>query len=667
MPDTLNTLHVISRKSPLALIQVAEVFDRVPKWKYELTALPSFGDKHLEISLLDGPPDDLFTRELDDVLIQNHADLAVHSAKDLPYPLRKGLEVIALLKADDQTDSLVSKNKRKLSELPSGSKVGTSSSIRRKELLALRPDLNIVSIRGTIEERVAQVDNGSIDALIVASCALKRLHLENRAAEVLPFQTHPLQGNLAIVAREERSDLKEIVASLDVRLTYGNVTLVGFGPGDPGLLTLKGKEALAEADSIFYDDLLDNSYLDQFSAEKIYVGKRKDKHHLEQEDINRLLLEGARRGQSVVRLKGGDPMVFAHGGEEVEYLHRHFVQVSIIPGISTGLAVAALSRVPLTHRGISSSVSFISGHSEAVQLPNTDTVVIYMGGSNLRALANNALQQGRRPETPVLLSYNVSRADQQDFYLTLEELSRQEATYPTPLIALVGDVVGLHEQSAESLQKPTILVTGTSIEAYRHLGNIVHQPLIRIEPVNDKLPVTRILKKLDKFNWIFFTSRYTVDLFFRTLLDQGKDSRSLGNIGIASIGQVTTDALRKFSIIPDLQAGRESSVGLLKDLDIIDIRAGKVLLPRSDMALPVLPEGLSERGWEVTTLILYNNKYPEGLQPLDLSKIDFVAFASPSCVTNFKRLYGFLPDVEKVLFKGQETEQRYHLLNNRLQ
>lgn len=664
MSDTLNTLEVISRKSPLALIQVAEVFSRIPKLKYELTALPSYGDKHLEISLLENPPEDLFTRELDQALLQNQSDLAVHSAKDMPYPLQKGLEVIALLDADDQTDSLVSKSNLKLLQLPQGSKVGTSSPMRRKELLALRSDLKIVSIRGTIEERIAQVDNGSIDALIVASCALKRLKLEHRAAEVLPFQTHPLQGNLAVVALSERNDLKKIFASVDVRLTYGNVTLVGFGPGDPGLLTLKGKDALAEADIIFYDDLLDNSYLDQFPAEKTYVGKRKDKHHLEQADINRLLLEAAHKGQVVVRLKGGDPMVFAHGGEEVEYLQRHFVHVSAIPGVSTGIAVASLSLIPLTHRGISSSVAFISGHTENVQLPDTDTVVIYMGGTNLKVLAENALKQGRKPETPVLLSHNVSRSDQRDFFTTLEELSLNDTAFPTPLIAIVGDVVGLRENAADSLQKPTILVTGTSIEAYRSLGNIIHQPLIQIEPINNKLPVIRTLKRLDRFNWIFFTSRYTVDLFFRTLLDQGKDSRSLGNLGIASIGQVTTDALRKYSIIPDLQAGRESSVGLLKDLDIIEIRAGKVLLPRSDLALPILPDGLTERGWEVTTLTLYNNKYPEGLQPLDLANVDLIAFASPSCVTNFKRLYGFLPEVEKILFKGQETEQRYHDLNN---
>jgi uroporphyrinogen III methyltransferase/synthase len=662
-----QALKVISRNSPLALLQVQEVFEALPQRSYELVSLPSFGDKHLEISLLDNPPQDLFTRELDEALLQGAADAAVHSAKDLPYPLRKGLDVIALFKAEDQSDALVSTSNKTLANLPQGAKVGTSSPMRRKELLALRPDLEVVGVRGTIEQRISQVDSGALDALIVATCALKRLHLIHRAAEILPFQTHPLQGNLAVVARSERSDLKELFAIHDIRSKYGSVTLVGFGPGDPGLLTLKGLVALGECDAILYDDLLDERYLDQFQAEKIYVGKRKDKHHLEQAEINRLLLETARQGKKVVRLKGGDPMVFAHGGEEVEYLQRHFVDVQVLPGVSTGLAVASLSKVPLTHRGISSSVAFISGHSDTVQLPDTDTVVVYMGGSNLKTLAINALKQGRTPETPVLLSSNVSKSNQRDEYTSLGELAVSYAPYETPLIAVIGNVVGLHTQAADDLQKPTILVTGTSVEAYRGLGNLIHQPLIRIEPVNDRLPVTRTLRKLDKFNWIFFTSRYTVDLFFRTLLDQGKDSRSLGSVQIASIGQVTTDALRNYSIIPDLQAGRESSVGLLKDLDIIDIRPGKVLLPRSDLALPILPDGLVERGWDVTTLVLYHNKFPEGLKPLDLSTIDRIAFASPSCVTNFKKLYGFLPKADQVLFKGQETEQRYYELYHRQQ
>ena len=199
-----------SRQSPLALLQVQEVFGLFPEINYELIKLESFGDKNKQISLLDNPPADIFTRELDEAILNGTADLAIHSAKDLPYPLPQGVEVIALFEAFDQSDSLVSRNNLTLETLAAGARIGTSSPTRKKELLSLRPDVEVVSIRGTIEERIAQVDSGFIDALIVATCALKRLGLEKRIAEILPFETHPLQGNLAITAKAGRDDLKAL-------------------------------------------------------------------------------------------------------------------------------------------------------------------------------------------------------------------------------------------------------------------------------------------------------------------------------------------------------------------------------------------------------------------------------------------------------------------------
>ena len=207
-----HTIRVIARESKLSQLQVKEVFEKHhPNVPYRLKIIPSFGDKNMKISLLQGEaPDDMFTRELDLALLKGEADIAIHSAKDLPEHLNGGLEVIALYEAFDKTDSLVSRDNMKLSELPAGSKIGTSSPLRRKELLALRPDVEIVGIRGCIEDRVAQVRRGDIDAAIVATCALKRLGMENEIAEVLPFETHPMQGRLAITARKGREDLKAI-------------------------------------------------------------------------------------------------------------------------------------------------------------------------------------------------------------------------------------------------------------------------------------------------------------------------------------------------------------------------------------------------------------------------------------------------------------------------
>ena len=655
-------IKVISRQSPLALLQVQEVFSFFPDIHYELIKLESYGDKNKTISLMDNPPADIFTRELDNALLNETADLAVHSAKDLPYPLPAGLEVIALFDAFDQTDSLVARQNLTLRSLPTGARIGTSSPTRRKELLAFRPDLEVVSIRGTIEERIALVDSEYIDALIVASCALTRLGLSHRVSEVLSFETHPLQGSLAVVAKANREDLKAIFFEKDVRRRFGKVTLVGFGPGNPDLLTLGGDKALEQADIIFHDDLLEQSFLDKYRAEKVYVGKRKDRHSFEQRDINRLILDASRAGNQVVRLKGGDPMVFAHGGEEIEYLQSNLVEVTVIPGVSSGIAVSSLTKVPLTHSGIASSVSFVTGHTLNTQLPDTDTVVIYMGGSNIKQTASDAIRNGRNPQTPVMLVYNVSRPDQMEFFSTLAELAESDTKYPTPVIIVVGEVVKLRNNAEQVLQKPVYLITGTQTEHYGQIGTVIHQPLINIEAIfpNPELEVE--LNRLNTYDWLFFTSRYTVNFFFEALERLGKDTRHLAGLKIASVGRITSKELKIHGIVPEVQATEESSVGLLKYFEENEISAGKVFLPRSDIGLPVLPEGLKKLGWEVKTVAVYHNTYPENLKTLDLTNIPNIVFSSPSCVTNFLRLYGSFPEGKNYIFRGKETEKRFNQL-----
>lgn len=652
-------LKVISRQSPLALLQVKEVFGFFPEINYELIKLESFGDKNKQISLLNNPPADIFTRELDEALISNEADIAIHSAKDLPYPIPAGLEVIALFDAFDQTDSLVSRQNLTLRSLPTGARIGTSSPTRKKELLAIRPDVEVVSIRGTIEERIEQVDSGYIDALIVATCALKRLGLEQRIAEVLPFETHPLQGNLAIVARENRTDLKNIFAEKDIRRNYGKVTLVGFGPGNPDLLTLGGDKALTQADIILHDDLIEQGFLEKYKAAKVYVGKRKDRHSFEQGDINRLILDAARAGKQVVRLKGGDPMVFAHGGEEIEYLQSNFVEVAVIPGVSSGIAVSSLTKVPLTHRGVASSVAFVTGHSQNTPLPNTDTVVIYMGGSNIQQTAAKAIADGRNPKTPVMLVYNVSHVDQKEYFSTLTELAQNDIKYPTPIIIVVGEVVSLRNNAEQAVVKPNYLITGTQKEHYEQIGNVIHQPLINIEAIWPNDVLENEINRLTNYDWLFFTSRYTVNFFFEALEKLGKDARVLAGLKIASVGRVTSAELKLHGIIPEIQATEESSAGLLKDFESNNIPAGKVFIPRSDIGLPVLPEGLRNMGWGVTTVSVYHNTFPENLTPLDLSNIPNIVFSSPSCVSNFLRLYGKFPEGKNYIFRGKETERRF--------
>lgn len=220
----------------------------------------------------------------------------------------------------------------------------------------------------------------------------------------------------------------------------GMVTLVGFGPGDPELLTVKAVKTLQQADIIFHDDLIGKEYLQTLPAEKVYVGKRNGHHSAEQDEINRLLLEAAIQGKNVVRLKGGDAMLFAHAQEEIDYLRNHGIEVSVIPGITTASALAARTQTSLTERGVSQSVALINGHANRPLMPDAETLVYYMGASKLQQIAQALIARGRRKATPVLLAANISMPGEQFHHTTLGQLAVETQVYPTPLIALVGDV-----------------------------------------------------------------------------------------------------------------------------------------------------------------------------------------------------------------------------------
>lgn len=649
-------LKVVSRSSPLSLQQVKEVFSYLPSVVYDLVSLESYGDKNKHISLMANIASDFFTRELDSILLNKDADIAIHSAKDLPYPIPSKLELLCLFEAADKTDSLISKDNLSLSQLPTGSRVGTSSLTRKAELLKCRPDLSVVSIRGTIEERIAQLDNGDIDALIVATCALKRLGLEHRISEILPFKTYALQGNLAVVGRKDHPDLKALFASFDVRENYGKVTLVGFGPGNPDLLTIGGDKALAKADIIFHDDLLDKQFLSRYPAEKIYVGKRKDSHSHSQDDINELIYQAAISGKNVVRLKGGDPMVFAHGREEIDFLKSRFVEVDVVPGISSGIALAAYTHIPLTHRGVASSVAFVTGHAgSGVQVPDTDTIVYYMGGANIPKIASKLIESGRKKTMPVALVHNVSLADQKTYFSTLAELQHSDTKYPTPILMIVGDVVSL-EKNEGIPQK--VLVTGTDTSEYEHLGEIVHTPLIKIQKIESNVLLQKTIDEVESFDWIFFTSRYGVRHFFEILNEQKIDIRILANTKIASVGKVTTAELNKFHIYPNLESDTESAEGLINYFKQEKLTNQKVLLPRSDIGLKYLSEELEQLGNAVSDVPVYRNIVNKEAEKVDLSQFQKIIFSSPSGVDAFFSIYSTIPNQVELVAKGKTTEKR---------
>ncbi|MDR1602364.1 MAG: uroporphyrinogen-III C-methyltransferase [Tannerella sp.] len=659
--------RVVARSSALSLAQVREVFSFLPEMEYSLIAIESVGDRNKHIPLTDNVAADFFTRELDEMLLAGKADIAIHSAKDLPYPLPAGLELFALFAATDKTDSLVSRDGLTLAQLPAGARVGTSSAVRRSELLNLRSDLTVTDIRGTIEERIAQADSGCIDALIVATCALHRLNLHHRIAEILPFRTHDLQGHLAVAGRAGDTELKKRFAPFDVRRLYGKVTLVGFGPGNPDLLTIGGDRAMAGADIIFYDDLTDRHFLDTYGAEKVYVGKRKDRHSHSQQEIHELLYRSATAGRRVVRLKGGDPMIFAHGREELDFLQSRFVETDVIPGITSGIALAACTHIPLTHRGVSSSVAFVSGHAgkDAPVPANVDTLIYYMGGAHISDIAAKLLDEGYCRDTPVALACNVSLPNQKVFFSSLGELQFSAVKYPSPILVAVGKTVSF--ESGKAVMQNT-LVTGTAYEKHAAHGRAVHIPLIKIQKQNNPALGQILLEGLKTFDWIVFTSRYGVRYFFELLDETRFDIRAMASIRIASTGRTTSAELYKHHLRPDVESSTGSAEGLIRHFVESRLSGLHILLPRSDRGLKHLPDALAACGNSVTDLPVYRNTPDGEAKTVDLSHFHRIIFSSPSCVEAFMRLYGELPPETLLAARGKTTLNTLkHILNETFQ
>ena len=715
-------IKVIARGSRLSRLQVEEVFKNFPELAYEIKYLESYGDKNQQISLLNGEaPADIFTRELDDAIRQGDADIAIHSAKDLPYPLPEDIEVIALFPAFDTTDSLVSRDHKKLVELPAGSIIGTSSPLRKKGLNELRPDLTIKGIRGCIEERVQQVKDGKYDAAIVATCALKRLGMEDEIAEVLPFPTHPLQGFLAITAKKG-SNLKQAFASKSILDKQGTVSLVGFGPGDPDLLTIKAAKAIDAADIIFYDDLIDDSYLADKKAEKIYVGKRAGYHHKEQAEINRLLLEAAREGKNVVRLKGGDPMIFAHGSEEIEYLESNLIQVNVIPGITTASALAASQKISLTHRDFSSSVALVSGHTPQPVTPDAETLIYYMGAKQLQVIATQLIdKEGWAFNTPVLLTYNVSRPDEQTFETTLWNLRNGEMqNLPTPLIALIGNVAGLKHHQASDI-KPT-LYTGTLPAIEKRKADYTYTPLIEInyqqtyfsfeDDTDEGLHNYYQGKDIDEpdadlgiyfANYILFTSQYSVNAAYKDIqaLLNHEDAH---NLCFISIGDTTTEALHKAGVKDVIQVEKDNRYGVIewfkkekeklvaakpryeqvikklnelygkkeqnayyyKEADFLAWYDNRlVFYPHSSLSSEAIPLALQELGFSVDSVVAYNNVLPKNPRRVNLNHFKRIVFTSPSTIDNFIKLYGKLPENTEFITRGPITQEHLEEILNK--
>lgn len=450
----------------------------------------------------------------------------------------------------------------------------------------------------------------------------------------------------------------------------GLVYLVGAGPGDYKLISVKALECIKTADTIVYDRLADDRLLShaRSDAEMIYVGKASSAHTMRQEDINQLLVDKAKEGKTVVRLKGGDPFVFGRGGEEAITLVENGLPFEIVPGITSAISVPAYAGIPVTHRGIATSFAVITGHEDPTKAESTikwdklatgvDTLVFLMGVENLPHITAKLIEFGRPADTPAAVVRWGTKPEQRVMVTTVGKAAADvaENKIKPPAIFIVGEVVKLREQLAWFDKKPLfgkkVLVTRAREQAsvltaqLEKLGaDCLEAPAIQIVPPDSFAALDEAIENLHTYQWLLFTSVNGVEYFYRRLHAARRDTRALAAVKVGAIGVQTAERLQKFGVVADIIPAEFRAEGIIEVLKDMIEPGMKVLIPRALVARDILPEKLREMGATVDVVPAYqtlagqtNGK--EIAEKLSHKEIEIVTFTSSSTVTNLLSLLG---------------------------
>ncbi len=450
----------------------------------------------------------------------------------------------------------------------------------------------------------------------------------------------------------------------------GEVFLVGAGPGDPGLLTLKGKDCLSKADVVIYDYLANRSLLKYANAkaEFIYVGKKGGCHTMSQDEINTLIVSKARDGKIVVRLKGGDPYIFGRGGEEAQELSKAGINFEVVPGVTSAIGVPAYAGIPLTHRDHASTVTFITGHESPLKdesniawdkiATGAGTLVLLMGVGNLGQIAERLMHHGRSPDTPVAVICRGTLAEQRTLIGKLENIDRlaAESEMKPPAVIVVGEVVTLREELNWFEKRPLfgkrIVVTRAREQASGFLAKLtqlgaecIEFPTIEIVPPENWDALDQAIEHLESYKWLLFTSVNGVKYFLNRLNVRGKDVRDLKGLKIGAIGPKTAGLWIHFGIKPDLVPQKFRAEAIIECMEKLEsVKGLRILLPRAAQAREILPEELRKMGAEIDVVPAYRTIKPDqdtGLirDMLEQTKIDMVTFTSSSTVDNFSGMF----------------------------
>jgi len=451
--------------------------------------------------------------------------------------------------------------------------------------------------------------------------------------------------------------------------TPGTVYLVGAGPGDPGLITLRAAECLAQADLVLYDYLANPAALEHTSAsaELVCLGHHATGRLLSPDEINAQMIDGARKGRTVARLKGGDPSVFGRSADEVEALREAGIPYEIVPGITVGLAVAAFCEIPITHHDDASAVALITGQERRKKNASSldygafadfsGTLIFYMGVTSASQWSRALIEQGKPAETPVAIVRWCSWARQQTVRCTLgsvAEVVAEQGLRP-PALFVVGEVVNRTPElswfAARPLFGTSVLVAGSpdTSEKLRHrlapLGaDVIVQPAIRITDPPDWAPVDAALDRLDQYDWLVFSSSNGVNYLFRRLFDRGGDLRRLGRVKLAAVGSATAERLAQYHLQVDLVPERFNAESLAQSLTG-EAEGRRLLLAQASRGRKVLADQLKRAGAHVDQVVVYGSVDVEDPDPdvaaaLSSGEIDWVAVTSPAAARSLVRLHG---------------------------
>ena len=459
----------------------------------------------------------------------------------------------------------------------------------------------------------------------------------------------------------------------------GRIYLIGAGPGDPGLLTIKGKSCIEQADVIVYDYLANEEFIRYAkpNAEVIFAGKKGGESHIDQEEINRLLIEKARRGKTVVRLKGGDPFIFGRGGEEAAAAVAAGIPFEIVPGVSAAIGVPAYAGIPLTHRDVASAVTFVTGHEDPdketrpvpwEKLSGIGTLVFFMGLSNLPEIVRQLLRHGQTPQTPVAVTRWGTRPEQRTVVGTLEDIVdkvRAEALKP-PALIIVGEVVKLRQQlnwfEGRPLFGKRILVTRARDQAVEftdllklHGADPIEFPTIEVVPPESWEALDGAIRKIEAYDWLIFTSANGVLYFLERLKAGGKDIRALKGVKLCAIGPRTAQEIERMGVRVDLMPAEYVAEALIDQMGRQELSGRRILIPQAAVARDVLPEALARMGARVDVAAAYRTIRPtrdlEWVKNLLQGRqISVITFTSSSTVRNFVEMFG--PDEAQKLLNG---------------